>query len=110
GFSRHGRLVLTQHGDLIWQALPGGPRLVNTDGRHPAGQSGRHFGHGSDMVTNQAAGENPLKVFGAMLAYYRNRVGMTPEQLGARVYMSGSLIRQVVAGTRPTSAELAKSC
>jgi hypothetical protein len=34
-------------------------------------------------MTNQTAGENPLKVFGAMLAYYRNRVGMTPEQLGA---------------------------
>jgi hypothetical protein len=40
-------------------------------------------------MTNQAAGENPLKVFGAMLAYYRTRVGMTPEQLGARVYLSG---------------------
>lgn len=49
-------------------------------------------------MTNQAAGENPLKVFGAMLAYYRNRVGMTPEQLGARVYLSGSQIRKVEAG------------
>ena len=36
-------------------------------------------------MTNQAAGANPLKVFGAMLAYYRNRIGMTPEQLGAGV-------------------------
>jgi len=62
------------------------------------------------MVTNQAAGENPLKVFGAMLAYYRNRVGMTPEQVGARVYLSGSQIRKVEAGTRTPSEDLAKAC
>jgi transcriptional regulator with XRE-family HTH domain len=61
-------------------------------------------------MTNQAAGENPLKVFGAMLAYYRNRVGMTPEQLGARVYLSGSQIRKVEAGTRSPTEELAKAC
>jgi transcriptional regulator with XRE-family HTH domain len=61
-------------------------------------------------MTNQAAGENPLKVFGAMLAYYRNRVGMTPEQLGARVYLSGSQIRKVEAGTRTPSGDLAKAC
>jgi transcriptional regulator with XRE-family HTH domain len=61
-------------------------------------------------MTNQAAGENPLKVFGAMLAYYRNRVGMTPEQLGARVYLSGSQIRKVEAGTRTPTEDLAKAC
>jgi transcriptional regulator with XRE-family HTH domain len=61
-------------------------------------------------MTNQAAGENPLKVFGAMLAYYRNRVGMTPEQLGARVFLSGSQIRKVEAGTRTPSEDLAKAC
>ena len=61
-------------------------------------------------MTNQAAGENPLKVFGAMLAYYRNRIGMTPEQLGARVYLSGSQIRKVEAGTRTPSEDLAKAC
>jgi hypothetical protein len=61
-------------------------------------------------MTHQAAGENPLKVFGAMLAYYRTRVGMTPEQLGARVYLSGSQIRKVEAGTRTPTEELAKAC
>ena len=61
-------------------------------------------------MTNHAAGENPLKVFGAMLAYYRNRIGMTPEQLGARVYLSGSQIRKVEAGTRTPSEDLAKAC
>jgi transcriptional regulator with XRE-family HTH domain len=83
---------------------------VNTDGRHPAGQSGRHLGQGLDTMTSQTAGENPLKVFGAMLAYYRNRVGLTPEQLGARVYLSGSQIRKVEAGTRTPTEDLAKAC
>src|SRR3984957_13374714 len=61
-------------------------------------------------MTNQAAGEHPLKGFGPMLAYYRNRIGMTPEQLGARVYLSGSQIRKVEAGTRTPSEDLAKAC
>ncbi len=83
---------------------------MNADGRHPAGQSGRHLGQGLDTMTSQTAGENPLKVFGAMLAYYRNRVGLTPEQLGARVYLSGSQIRKVEAGTRTPTEDLAKAC
>jgi transcriptional regulator with XRE-family HTH domain len=83
---------------------------LKTDGRHPAGQSRRHLGQGLDTMTNQAAGENPLKVFGAMLAYYRHRIGMTPEQLGARVYLSGSQIRKVEAGTRTPTEDLAKAC
>jgi len=61
-------------------------------------------------MTNQTAGENPLKVFGAMLAYYRNRSGLTPEQLGARVYLSGSQIRKVEAGIRTPTEDLAKAC
>jgi transcriptional regulator with XRE-family HTH domain len=61
-------------------------------------------------MANQDAGENPLKVFGAMLGYYRRRAGWTPEQLGARVYLSGSQIRKVEAGTRTPTEELAKAC
>ena len=45
----------------------------------------------------QSAAESPLRVFGAMLTYYRTRAGMTPEQLGARVFVSGSQIRKVEA-------------
>jgi hypothetical protein len=37
-------------------------------------------------------------------------IGMTPEQLGARVYLSGSQIRKVEAGTRTPSEDLAKAC
>ncbi len=45
-----------------------------------------------------------------MLAYYRTRAGMTPEQLGARVFVSGSQIRKVEAGTRTPTEDLAKAC
>jgi ribosome-binding protein aMBF1 (putative translation factor) len=63
-----------------------------------------------DRMTNQAAGENPLRVFGAMLGYYRRRAGWTPEQLGARVYLSGSQIRKVEAGARTPTEDLTKAC
>ena len=58
----------------------------------------------------QSAAESPLRVFGAMLAYYRARAGMTPEQLGERIYLSGSQIRKVEAGTRTPTEDLAKAC
>jgi transcriptional regulator with XRE-family HTH domain len=45
-----------------------------------------------------------------MLAYYRNRAGLTPEQLGTRVYQSGSQIRKVENGTRTLTPDLAKAC
>lgn len=55
-------------------------------------------------------GESPSKVFGAMLAHYRMSAGLTPERLGARVFLSGSQIRKVEAGTRTPSEDLAKAC
>jgi transcriptional regulator with XRE-family HTH domain len=61
-------------------------------------------------MMKQSAAESPLRVFGAMLAYYRTRAGMTPEQLGARVFVSGSQIRKVEAGTRTPTEDLAKAC
>jgi transcriptional regulator with XRE-family HTH domain len=58
----------------------------------------------------QSAADSPLRVFGAMLAYYRTRAGLTPEQLGARVFASGSQIRKVEAGTRAPAEDLVKAC
>ena len=55
-------------------------------------------------------GESPTKVFGAMLAYYRASAGLTPEQLGAKIFVSGSQIRKVEAGTRTPSEDLVKAC
>jgi transcriptional regulator with XRE-family HTH domain len=61
-------------------------------------------------MMKSTAAESPLKVFGAMLGYYRSHAGMTPEQLGARVFLSGSQIRKIEAGTRTPSEDLAKAC
>ena len=58
----------------------------------------------------QATAESPRLVFGAMLAYYRSHAGMSPEQLGARVFLSGSQIRKIEAGTRTPTEELARAC
>jgi transcriptional regulator with XRE-family HTH domain len=58
----------------------------------------------------QAVAESPRRVFGAMLAYYRSHAGMSPEQLGARVFLSGSQIRKIEAGERTPTADLAKAC
>jgi transcriptional regulator with XRE-family HTH domain len=63
-----------------------------------------------DKPVDDSAAHNPRRVFGAMLAYYRTRAGMTPEQLGARVYLSGSQIRKVEAGSRAATEELARAC
>ena len=58
----------------------------------------------------QAGGDSPIKVFGVMLAFYRDRAGLTPEQLGALVNVSGSLIRKVEAGHRTASEQLVAAC
>jgi transcriptional regulator with XRE-family HTH domain len=63
-----------------------------------------------DKTMKQSAAESPLRVFGAMLAYYRTRAGLTPEQLGAQVFLSGSQIRKIEAGTRTPTVDLAKTC
>ncbi|MGA2829215.1 MAG: helix-turn-helix transcriptional regulator [Streptosporangiaceae bacterium] len=54
--------------------------------------------------------ESPLRVFGAMLRHYRTAAGMTPEELGARVFLSGSQIRKVEDGTRTPTEALAEAC
>jgi transcriptional regulator with XRE-family HTH domain len=62
------------------------------------------------MKQDTTAGESPLRVFGEMLRYYRSNAGLTPEQLGTKVFLSGSQIRKVEDGTRTPSADLAEAC
>jgi transcriptional regulator with XRE-family HTH domain len=50
------------------------------------------------MQQPQASGVSPLKVFGKMLKFYRNRSGLTSDQLGALVNLSGSAIRKIESG------------
>lgn len=59
---------------------------------------------------NAVAGQSPQKVFGAMLGYFRTSAGLTPDQLGSLVFLSGSQIRKVEAGIRTPSEELVKAC
>jgi transcriptional regulator with XRE-family HTH domain len=47
------------------------------------------------MQRDAVTAESPLRVFGAMLRHYRIAAGLTPEELGARVYLSASQIRKV---------------
>jgi hypothetical protein len=47
------------------------------------------------------AGVSPLRLFGKMLKFFRNRAGLTSDQLGARVHLSGSAIRKIETGRQP---------
>ena len=54
----------------------------------------------------QAGADSPIKVFGVMLAFYRDRAGLSYDQLGALVGLSGSMIRKVKAGSRAATGQL----
>jgi transcriptional regulator with XRE-family HTH domain len=58
----------------------------------------------------QANAGSPRQVFGAMLGYYRSNAGLSPEQLGARIFLSGSQIRKIEAGRRTATRSLATAC
>jgi transcriptional regulator with XRE-family HTH domain len=61
--------------------------------------------HDQPLGQQAAAGVSQLKVFGRMLKFFRNLAGLTSDQLGARVHMSGSAIRKIETGRQaPTDA------
>lgn len=62
------------------------------------------------MQREPVTAESPLRVFGAMLRHYRTAAGLTPEELGARVYLSASQIRKVEDGTRTPTEALTQAC
>jgi transcriptional regulator with XRE-family HTH domain len=62
------------------------------------------------MQREPAIAESPLRVFGAMLRHYRTAAGLTPEELGARIYLSASQIRKVEDGTRTPTEALTEAC
>jgi transcriptional regulator with XRE-family HTH domain len=47
-----------------------------------------------------------LRLFGKMLKFFRNRAGLTSDQLGARVHLSGSAIRKIESGRQPPTEQL----
>jgi transcriptional regulator with XRE-family HTH domain len=62
------------------------------------------------MQREPATAQSPLRVFGAMLRHYRTAAGLTPEELGARIYLSASQIRKVEDGTRTPTEALVQAC
>jgi transcriptional regulator with XRE-family HTH domain len=58
----------------------------------------------------QVDGNSPLKVFGQMLTFFRNKASLTVDQLGALVYLSPSQLRKVEGGTRAPSDDLVSRC
>ena len=58
----------------------------------------------------QASAASPLKVFGSQFAFYRSRSGLTSDEVGALVYLSGSTIRKVEAGLRAPTEDLITAC
>jgi transcriptional regulator with XRE-family HTH domain len=62
------------------------------------------------MQRDAVTAESPLRVFGAMLRHYRTAAGLTPEELGTRIYLSASQIRKVEDGTRTPTEALTQAC
>ena len=57
-----------------------------------------------------AVADSPAHVIGAMLKSFRTQSGLSSDQLGARVHMSGSQIRKVEDGSRTPTRELVQAC
>jgi transcriptional regulator with XRE-family HTH domain len=53
---------------------------------------------------------SPRRVFGAMLKYYRTRVGLSQEQLGNRVYLSSDMIGKIEQGKRTPTDQFIAAC
>src|ERR1700761_3039564 len=62
------------------------------------------------MQREPAIAESPLRVFGAMLRHYRTAAGLSPEELGSRIFLSASQIRKVEDGTRTPTEALTQAC
>ena len=58
----------------------------------------------------QASPASPLNVFGSQFAFYRSLSGLTAEQVGQLVFLSGSTIRKVEAGLRAPTEDLVTRC
>lgn len=48
----------------------------------------------------------PLRVFGSMLRFYRVKAGISQDQLGGRVYLTGDMIGKVETGQRTPGEQL----
>lgn len=62
------------------------------------------------MPRDSDSAASPRSVFGAMLRYYREKAGMTQEQLSARVYLSADMIGKIENGQRTPTEQFTAAC
>ena len=53
---------------------------------------------------------SPVRVFGAMLRFYRVRAGLSQADLGARVHFSGDMVGKIEKGQRIATEEFTAAC
>ena len=56
------------------------------------------------MLSANHNGTTPLAVFGAMLRHYRTRAGLSLDELGSRVFLTGNMLGKIENGPRAPSA------
>ena len=59
---------------------------------------------------NGDAAGNPRVVFGKLLRHYRTRAGLSQEQLGALVYLTGDMVAKIERGDRTASEKFVLDC
>jgi transcriptional regulator with XRE-family HTH domain len=56
------------------------------------------------------AAASPRHLFGAMVRYYRTQAGLSRDQLGARVYLTGDMVGRIETGQRTPSGQFIDAC
>ncbi len=64
----------------------------------------------SPRDADPAAAASPRHLFGAMVRYYRTRAGLSRDQLGARVYLTGDMVGRIETGQRTPSDQFIGAC
>lgn len=65
------------------------------------------------MVSSRDAGAaaaSPRRLFGAMVRHYRVQAGLSQDQLGARVYLTGDMVGKIETGQRTPSDQFVDAC
>ena len=57
-----------------------------------------------------SAAASPRLLVGAMVRYYRTRAGMSQDQLGGRVYLTGDMVGKIENGQRTASDQFVEAC
>jgi transcriptional regulator with XRE-family HTH domain len=64
----------------------------------------------SPRDADSAAAASPRHLFGAMVRYYRTQAGLSRDQLGARVYLTGDMVGRIETGQRTPSGQFIDAC